>query len=262
MNIQFLFENGKKSVVDEEQFLLEMLSSHTQYLAQLPPESEKEIEDKVKFFKLLFERCLSGPLLKNSLGFMFVHHKNGLSIMRRNLASLRNGERSAVHAFSTGNIKTLFLSVFMIVFRPPRQSNEEVETSMYIITIIQSYIVRPLWPEKGTPEVVTVSKTRATIASILGASSAEGLIKRSLGLSQPPLNKTRKRGDGVGHRVTTKGKFKNIDPTDFTGLKLPSLLPFLLLSRDTSRALLTRFSLIYANFNKNVPRAETMSLVF
>ena len=49
MNIQFLFENGKGSVideygrpepmdyiVDEEQFCLETLSSHTQYLAQLP----------------------------------------------------------------------------------------------------------------------------------------------------------------------------------------------------------------------------------
>ncbi len=57
MNIQFLFENGKGPVVDryggpepmdyivdEEQFRLETLSSHTQYLAQLPLESEKGIE--------------------------------------------------------------------------------------------------------------------------------------------------------------------------------------------------------------------------
>ncbi|EIE83866.1 hypothetical protein RO3G_08571 [Rhizopus delemar RA 99-880] len=31
-------------IVDEEQFRLETLSSHTQYLAQLPLESEKELE--------------------------------------------------------------------------------------------------------------------------------------------------------------------------------------------------------------------------
>ncbi|KAG1440623.1 hypothetical protein G6F56_011845 [Rhizopus delemar] len=85
MNIQFLFENGKGSlineygrpepidyIVDEEQFRLETLSSHTQYLAQ-PASGEREKDrcnavkrdytcysdqDKVKFFKLLFERCL------------------------------------------------------------------------------------------------------------------------------------------------------------------------------------------------------------
>ncbi len=57
MNIQFFYENGKGSVVDEygrpepmnyivdeEQFSLETLSSHTQYLAQLPLESEKMTE--------------------------------------------------------------------------------------------------------------------------------------------------------------------------------------------------------------------------
>ncbi|ORE09280.1 hypothetical protein BCV72DRAFT_302873 [Rhizopus microsporus var. microsporus] len=57
MNIQFLYENGKGSavdeygrpepmdyIVDEEQFRLETLSSHTQYLDQLHLESEKMIE--------------------------------------------------------------------------------------------------------------------------------------------------------------------------------------------------------------------------
>lgn len=57
MNIQFLCGNGKGSVVDEygrpelvdyivdeEQFHLETLSSHTQYLSQLPLENEKVIE--------------------------------------------------------------------------------------------------------------------------------------------------------------------------------------------------------------------------
>ncbi|KAG1137718.1 hypothetical protein G6F37_010968 [Rhizopus arrhizus] len=113
MNIQFLFENGKGSVVDryggpepmdyivdEEQFRLETLSSHTQYLAQLPLEIEKGIEeiqvekevvnpgsdvkmreisvkrsytryfdqDKMRFFKLLLEKCLSAAASATQLG--------------------------------------------------------------------------------------------------------------------------------------------------------------------------------------------------
>ncbi|KAG0741370.1 hypothetical protein G6F57_001031 [Rhizopus arrhizus] len=104
MSIQFLFENGKGSVVDEygrpepmdyiideEQFRLETLSSHTQYLVQLPLASEKEVEakpssdikmketlvkrsctrysdqDKVRFFKLLFEKCLSAAAAAKQL---------------------------------------------------------------------------------------------------------------------------------------------------------------------------------------------------
>ncbi|CEG71396.1 hypothetical protein RMATCC62417_07143 [Rhizopus microsporus] len=107
MNIQSLFENGKGSVVDkygrpesmdyivdEEQFRLETLSSHTQYLAQLPLESEtmqieKEAkpssdvkmrqasvkrsytrysdQGKVRFFKLLFEKCLSAAAAATQL---------------------------------------------------------------------------------------------------------------------------------------------------------------------------------------------------
>ncbi|KAG1152680.1 hypothetical protein G6F37_003253 [Rhizopus arrhizus] len=86
-------------IVDEEQFRLEKLSSHTQYLAQLPLESEKMVEtmqvekevkpgsdvvmrktsmkrnyvrysdqDKVRFFKLLFEKCLSAAAAAKQLG--------------------------------------------------------------------------------------------------------------------------------------------------------------------------------------------------
>ncbi|KAG0738000.1 hypothetical protein G6F23_010000 [Rhizopus arrhizus] len=55
------------------------------------------------------------------------------------------------------------------------------------------------WSRKGTPAVVTVPKTRATTTTILGAISAEGLIKCSLRLPQLTSNKKRKRGDGVGH---------------------------------------------------------------
>ncbi|KAG1323444.1 hypothetical protein G6F62_009658 [Rhizopus arrhizus] len=54
------------------------------------------------------------------------------------------------------------------------------------------------WSKKGTAAVVTVPKTRATTTTILGAISAEGLIKCSLRLPQPPSNKKRKRGYGIG----------------------------------------------------------------
>jgi hypothetical protein len=54
------------------------------------------------------------------------------------------------------------------------------------------------WLKKGTPAVVTVPKTRATTTAILGAISAEGVIKCSLRLPQPPSNKKGKRRDGVG----------------------------------------------------------------
>ena len=112
MNIHFLYENGKGSVVDEygwpepmdyivdeEQFRFGTLSSHTQYLAQQPLEGDKATEsmqmeedvkpdtdavmretsikrnytryldqDKVKFFKLLFDRRLSAAAAAKQLG--------------------------------------------------------------------------------------------------------------------------------------------------------------------------------------------------
>ncbi|KAG1268689.1 hypothetical protein G6F66_014012 [Rhizopus arrhizus] len=116
MNIQFLFENGKGSVVDEygrsepmdyivdeEQFRLETLGSHTQYLAQRPLAIEEEEamqmdnqikdsndvvkgtsvkrnytrysdQDKVRFFKLMFEKCLSAATAATQLG---IHVRTG-----------------------------------------------------------------------------------------------------------------------------------------------------------------------------------------
>lgn len=55
------------------------------------------------------------------------------------------------------------------------------------------------WSKKDTPAVVTVPKTRAVTTIILGAISAEGLIKCSLRLPQPPSNTKRERGDSVRH---------------------------------------------------------------
>ncbi|CEG82071.1 hypothetical protein RMATCC62417_16195 [Rhizopus microsporus] len=55
------------------------------------------------------------------------------------------------------------------------------------------------WSKKGTTTVVTVPKTQATTTTILGTISAEGLIKCSLRLPQPPSNKKGKRGEDAGH---------------------------------------------------------------
>ncbi|KAG1139335.1 hypothetical protein G6F37_010515 [Rhizopus arrhizus] len=85
-------------IVDEKRFCLETLSSHTQYLAQQPLEGDKVTEsmqveedvkpntdavmretsskrnytryldqDKVRFFKLLFDRCLSAAAAAKQL---------------------------------------------------------------------------------------------------------------------------------------------------------------------------------------------------
>jgi len=54
------------------------------------------------------------------------------------------------------------------------------------------------WSKKVSPAVVTVPKTRAKTTTNLGAISAQGLIKCSLRLPQPPPNKKRKRGEDVG----------------------------------------------------------------
>jgi hypothetical protein len=112
MSIQFLYEDGKGAVVDEngkpepmdyivddEQYRLETLSSYTRYLSTLPQQGENETEamqikddvkadidvamkeasikrnytlytdqDKVRFFKLVFEKCLSASAAVKQLG--------------------------------------------------------------------------------------------------------------------------------------------------------------------------------------------------
>lgn len=112
MSIQFLYEDGKGTIVDEygrpepmdyivdeEQYRLETLSSYTQYLSKLYQEENNKTEamqiensvnaeidvamreasikrnytlytnqDKVRFFKLLFEKCLSASATAKQLG--------------------------------------------------------------------------------------------------------------------------------------------------------------------------------------------------
>ncbi|KAG1443306.1 hypothetical protein G6F56_010721 [Rhizopus delemar] len=306
MNIQFLFENGKGSVideygrpepmdyiVDEEQFRLETLSSHTQYLAQLPLESEDEVEvmqiekeakasndvvmrrtsmkrnytrysdqDNVRFFKLLFEKCLSATAAAKYLGIHVrttqewskQYEKDPDSIFEKREKTGRprilNEEHKNVilecidenpsvvldevmkklrQIFTELKVSktTLFnfvkrhcnLSLKKARLQPIDRNSEEkiqerldwihkwdksdmdftrncvfLDESAFHINLKRSMA----WSKKGILVVATVPKTRATTTTILGAISAEGLIKCCLRLPQPQPNKKRKRGKGIG----------------------------------------------------------------
>ncbi|KAG1001503.1 hypothetical protein G6F57_014867 [Rhizopus arrhizus] len=239
MNIQFLYENGEGSVVDEygrpepmdyivdeEQFRLETLSSHTQYLAQRPLESEKIVEamqvekeakpssdtvrretsmkrtytrysdqDKVRFFKALFEKCLSAAVAAKRLG---IH--------------IRTAQKWAEHIAACPSKKPGFNPLIETARKKIQERLDWIrkwektdmdfttncvflDESAFHINLKRSIA----WSKKVSPAVVTVPKTRAKTTTILGAISAQGLIKCSLRLPQPPPNKKRKRGEGVGY---------------------------------------------------------------
>ncbi|KAG1578520.1 hypothetical protein G6F48_011862 [Rhizopus delemar] len=276
MNIQFLFENGKGSIVDEygrpepmdyivdeEQFRLETLSSHTQYLAQLPLESEKEVEtmqteerkpssdvimretsvkrnytrysDQDKYEKdpdSVFEK-------RKKTGRPRILHEDHKSVILECIDEnpsvvLDEVMKKLKQIFTELKVSktTLFdfvkehcnLSLKKARLQPIDRNSEEkiqerlnwirkwektdmdftrncvfLDESAFHINLKRSMA----WSRKGTPAVVTVPKTRATTTTILDAISAEGLIKCSLRLPQPPSNKKRKRGDGIAH--TSKG---------------------------------------------------------
>jgi transposase len=306
MNIQFLYENGKGSVVDEygrpepmdyivdeEQFCLKTLSSHTQYLAQQPLEGDKATEsmqvgedvkpdtdavmretsikrnytrysdqDKVRFFKLLFKRCLSAAAAAKQLGIhvrtgqkwaeQYERDPNSIFEKRRKTGRPRilNEEHKKVilecidenpsvvlddmvkrlrQIFTELKVSksTLFdfikkhcnLSLKKARLQPIDRNSEEkiqerlgwdrkwektgmdftrncvfLDESAFHINLKRSMA----WSKKGSPAVVTVPKTRAKTTTILGAISAQGLIKCSLRLPQPPPIKKRKRGEDVG----------------------------------------------------------------
>lgn len=115
MSTQFLYEDGQGNVVDEngrpepmdyivdqEQFALETISSHTQYLQKKPSERSPRInvmqvdrprdedsrmrevtekraytsytpQDKARFFKLKIEKCMSASAAAKQLGNSCVH---------------------------------------------------------------------------------------------------------------------------------------------------------------------------------------------
>ncbi|KAG1057201.1 hypothetical protein G6F43_000955 [Rhizopus delemar] len=229
MNIHFLFENGKGSVVDEygrpkpmdyivneEQSRLETLSSHTKYLAQLPLESENEVEWG---FSSCSEKCLSAAAAAaKQLGIHVRTAQKWAAQYERDPDCIFEKRRKTGRPrILKRNTRMLFSNALMRILQSSSTNEEKIQgrldwvhkwertdmdftrncvfldESAFHINLKRSVA----WSKKGTPAVVTVPKTRAT--TILGAISAEGLIKCSLRLPQSPANKKRKRGDGVGY---------------------------------------------------------------
>ncbi|KAG1140234.1 hypothetical protein G6F37_007192 [Rhizopus arrhizus] len=237
MNIQFLYENGEGSVVDEhgspkpmyyivdeDQFRLEALSSHTQYLAQLPLVSEKVIEamqDKARLFKLLFEKCLSATAAAKRLGIHVCTAQKWAEQYERDPNSIFEKRRKTgrPHILNEEHKKVILECidanpsvVLDDVMKQLRQSFTELKVSKrktdmdfmsncvfldesaFHINLKHSMA----WSKKDFPAVVTVPKTRAKTTTIFGAISAQGLIKCSPKLPQSPSNKKRKRGEVAG----------------------------------------------------------------
>ncbi|KAG0738212.1 hypothetical protein G6F57_012394 [Rhizopus arrhizus] len=226
-------------IADEEQFRLETLSSHTQYLAQLALKSEKEIETmqvekEVKWAKQYEKDPDSIFEKRRKTGrprILHEEHKNAiLECIDDNPSVVLDEVMKKLKQIFT-ELKapktTLFdfvaqhcnLSLKKARLQPIDRNSEEkiqerldwvrkwektdmdftrncffLDESAFHINLKRSMA----WSRKGTQAVVTVPKTRATTMTILGAISADGLIKCSLRLPQLPYNKKRKRGDGVG----------------------------------------------------------------
>lgn len=127
-------------LVDEKQYHHETLSPYTKCLSKLSQEESSERvamqieggakddadiamretlskrnytlytdQDKVRFFKLLFEKRLSVSATAKQLASMFVQHKDGLSSARVTMiAPSRNVGRLVAHVFSMRNVKGLY----------------------------------------------------------------------------------------------------------------------------------------------------------
>ncbi|EIE82500.1 hypothetical protein RO3G_07205 [Rhizopus delemar RA 99-880] len=237
-------------IVDEEQFCLETLNSHTQYLAQLSLEENKtmkvtHVEDAVKsntdvamrgasvkrtytrysdrdnarFFKLLFEKCLSaadaaarwlGIHVRTAHKWIKLYESNPDSIFEKQTRFQpidRNSEEKIqerldwIRKWEKTDMNFTTNCVFL-------------DESVFHINLKRNMT----WSKKGSPTVVTVPKTRAKTTTILDAISAQGLIKCSLRLPQPPPNKKRKRGEGVGQQ-------KYIESRGYRCAYLPSYSP-------------------------------------
>jgi hypothetical protein len=70
----------------------------------------------VRFFKLLFEKCLSAATAAKQLGIHVRTAQKWAKQYEKDPDSIfENGERPVVHVFSMRNTKTLFLSALMTI---------------------------------------------------------------------------------------------------------------------------------------------------
>ncbi|CEG79839.1 hypothetical protein RMATCC62417_14255 [Rhizopus microsporus] len=239
-------------IVDEEQYRLETLSSYTQYLSKLHQEDETgtmQIEDsvepetdvsmretsikrnytlytdqdKVRFFKLLFKRCLNASAAAKQLVIhvrtaqrwekQYDRDPNSIfeKLQKTGRPCLLNEEHKKVILDCIDRNPSTVLEQMMkqlrAQFRPVDRNSKEkikerldwIHESAFHINMKRSMA----WSKKGSPAMVKVPKTRAQTATILGAISVADLVKCSLRLPQSPANKKRKRGDDAVH--TSKG---------------------------------------------------------
>ncbi|KAG1137521.1 hypothetical protein G6F37_011194 [Rhizopus arrhizus] len=248
MNIQLFYENGKGSVVDEygrpelmdyivdEEHTTASGERENDKVMQVEKQTKAGSDDKVRLFKLLFEKCLSAVAAAKRLG-VHVHtaqkwaaqyegdpdcifekrKKTGRPCIlneehKKAILECIDENPSIVLDDTMKHLRRVFTEL-KARFQPiDRNSEEKIQerldwirkwekidmdfTTNCIFLDESAFHINlkcsMAWSKKGSPAVVTVPKTRAKTITILGVISAQGLIKCSLRLPQPPPDKKRK----------------------------------------------------------------------
>ncbi|KAG1175417.1 hypothetical protein G6F70_009244 [Rhizopus microsporus] len=206
-------------IVDQEQFALETISSHAQYLRKKPAEesrtsvmhvdwprdedsrmreaAEKHTytsytpQDKARFFKLGIEKCISASAAAKQLG---IHVPFLIPVKRKGRRRILIEEHvKAVIDFIDANPSAAVAEVIEHLIQQFDSLKVTNSTSAFHIDMKRTRA----WSKKGTPAIVTVPTTRAKTTAILGAISASGLIKVSLRVQRPV--KKRKTGQKSGY---------------------------------------------------------------
>ncbi|KAL1925902.1 hypothetical protein VTP01DRAFT_7241 [Rhizomucor pusillus] len=247
-------EDGKGTVVDEygrPEPMDYITTSYTQYLSKLPQERDNKTEamqieddakaetevamreasikrnytlytdqDKARFFKLLFEKCLSASAAAKQLGIHVRTARRWAKQYERDPDSIFQKHRKTGRPrLLNEEHKEMILDCIdenpSAVLEQVMEQLRQLGFSLYTGTAKKksksAWIGFMARSKKDSPAVVRVPKTRAQTTTILGAISAAGLIKCSLRLPQPPANKKRKRGDDVACMSKATGYYLVMD---------------------------------------------------
>ncbi|CEI93764.1 hypothetical protein RMCBS344292_07991 [Rhizopus microsporus] len=148
-------------------------------------------QDKVRFFKLLFERCLSATAVAKRLGihartaqiWVEQYEKDPNCIFEKQRKTNRPGILNEKHK------KVILVCIDTNPSVVLNDTMENLRHKFYEKLCLDESAFH--FNLKGSPAVVTVPKIRAK-AAILCVISAQGLIECSPRLPQPLLNKKRK----------------------------------------------------------------------
>ncbi|KAL1926512.1 hypothetical protein VTP01DRAFT_5633 [Rhizomucor pusillus] len=196
-------------IVDEEQFRLETLNSHTQYSAQLPLESEKkpeamQMKKEAKPDRDVKMREASVKRNYTRYSDQDKYEKDPDSIFQKRR---KTGRPRILHEEHKSVILECIDENPSVVLDEVMKKLKQIFTELkYLKPIdrnseekIQERLDWILWHGQGkVHRQWSQFPKHEQQQQPLGAISAEGLIKCSLRLPQPPSNKKRKRGDGVG----------------------------------------------------------------